>query len=156
MREQFEEFRQDTPARFIVPEFSPGRLLEMSCLDPNRCSCLRYAGVEQLPKGWQLTPEDAEYRACRKDPINRLGPLRCSPNNKEQNLQDKEESLQDEEEDLQDEQKRIESHTAGVLTMPQMKYHSVLNHVLPGADACKCATEVGLGSFPNCVQIPVI
>jgi hypothetical protein len=55
IHQQLQQFRRGT-AEFIVPEFYPGRLIEMNCFDPNRCSCLRYAGVEQLPKGWKLTP----------------------------------------------------------------------------------------------------
>jgi hypothetical protein len=114
LRQQLEEFRQKTPAKNIVPEFSPGRLIEMECFDPNRCSCLRYAGIEQLPKGWQLTHRDSEFRvACRKDPSNGLGPLRLY----------RQKSLQDEQEGLQ-EQKRIESHKVVLGTAGTFDYGS--------------------------------
>ena len=108
---QFKQFRKGA-AEFIAPEFYPGRLLEMNCFDPNRCSCLRYAGIDQLPKGWQLTPhqdpeflpcmrtfdyyQDFGHLACRRYPSSRLGPLRSF----EMNEQDS----------LQGEQKRFESH----------------------------------------------
>ncbi len=75
LRQQLGQFREGV-AEFIAPEFPPGRLMEMNCFDPNRCSCLRYAGMEQLPRGWQLTHRlDGGFMACRKDPDNRLGPL---------------------------------------------------------------------------------
>jgi hypothetical protein len=116
MRQQLRQFRQGT-AEFIVPEIYPGRLLEMNCFDPNRCSCLRYTGVEQLPKGWQLTPcqefeflaglrtltrcSEFEHLACRRRPSSRLGSLRSFENNKEESLH---------------EQLRTESHYIGVQT----------------------------------------
>jgi hypothetical protein len=125
IREQLKQFRQGT-AEFIVPEFSPGRLIEMHCFDPNRCSCLRYAGVEQLPKGWQLTPdqgpeflackrqlyvnEEFEHLACRRYPSSRLGPLRSFQINQQ--------------ESLQGEQKRIESHFTATQTTGTIRHGS--------------------------------
>ena len=81
IRQELEKFRQGA-AEYIAPEFSPGRLTEMNCFDPNRCSCLRYAGVEQLPHGWQLTPCQGIQVACREDPSNNiLWPLRSFQDN---------------------------------------------------------------------------
>lgn len=107
--QQLVQFRQGT-AQYIIPEFSPGRLLEMNCFDPNRCACLHYTGIEQLPKGWQLTPQESESGACRKYPNSRLGPLRSFRNNKQ--------------ESLQGEEKRIESHVAEVHTTGTINYGS--------------------------------
>ena len=53
LRQQLEGFRKGA-AEFIAPESTLGRLGEMNCFDPNRCRCLYYAGMEQLPRGWQL------------------------------------------------------------------------------------------------------
>jgi hypothetical protein len=103
IRQQLEQFRQGV-AKYIAPAISPGRLIEMSCFDPNRCSCLRYAWLEQLPDGWQLTPrQDPVLLACRMYPRNRLRPLRSSQMTEQEGLH------------LQSEQNWIEYHRAGVL-----------------------------------------
>lgn len=103
IRQQLEQFRQGV-AKYIAPEISPGRLIEMSCFDPNRCSCLRYAGLEQLPDGWQLTPrQDPVLLACRMYPRNRLRPLRSSQMTEQGGLH------------LQSEQNYVEYHRSGVL-----------------------------------------
>lgn len=109
IHQQLVEFRQGT-AQYILPEFSPGRLLEMNCFDPNRCDCLCYEGVEKLPKGWQLTSQEPKFGACRKYPDRRLGPLRYSSNNKQ--------------ESLQYERNWIDSHAAQVETAGTIGYGS--------------------------------
>ncbi len=88
LRQQLEQFRQGR-AEFVAPEFPPGRLTEMNCFDPNRCSCLRYAGMEQLPRGWQLTQHLLRFSACRQNTDNRLGPLLAVPDDKQQSSNDK-------------------------------------------------------------------
>ncbi|KAH8680552.1 hypothetical protein BX600DRAFT_444671, partial [Xylariales sp. PMI_506] len=61
-------------AEHIVPELPPGRLPEMICFDPNRCSCLHYPGSEQLGRGWLLTPiQNIRFATCRADPMHELG-----------------------------------------------------------------------------------
>lgn len=98
IRQKLEEFRRNTPAKYLLPEVSPGHLIEMQTFDPNRCSCLRYAGIEQLPKGWQLTRRDSRT-ACRDDPSNGLGPLRLYRPENLLHYNDK---------------KRVENHVVGV------------------------------------------
>ncbi|KAI1499201.1 hypothetical protein F5X99DRAFT_411368 [Biscogniauxia marginata] len=72
MRQHLKRFRPGT-AEYIAPEFPSGRLPEMNCFDPNRCCCLHYAGLEELPGSWQLVPvKDINYLTCRKHPARRL------------------------------------------------------------------------------------
>jgi hypothetical protein len=60
----------------------------MNCFDPNRCSCLRFAGVDKLPNGWQLTPrQEPVLLTCRMYPRNRLRPFRSSQTKKQESLQ---------------------------------------------------------------------
>ncbi|KAI0019214.1 hypothetical protein F4780DRAFT_780594 [Xylariomycetidae sp. FL0641] len=54
IREKLEELRQGV-AEYTIPEFPPGRLIEMSCFDPNRCQCLYYPGQEALLNRWPLS-----------------------------------------------------------------------------------------------------
>lgn len=70
MRQLLQKFRKTSPAEFIAPELQPGRLMEMQCFDPNRCSCLHYKGSELLPAHkWQVTPSgDAQQALCRVSP----------------------------------------------------------------------------------------
>lgn len=104
IRQELQKFRLGV-AEYLAPEFPPGRLLEMNCFDPNRCSCLHYTGVEQLPYSWQLTPPQDYFRACRRDPKhNGLRPLRPFQNIEQKSPQ------------VQQVQARIESHIVGVQT----------------------------------------
>jgi hypothetical protein len=64
-------------SKYLAPEFLPGRLTEMNCFDPNRCSCLRYAGRERIPGGWRLTHQSADLLACRERPQCGLEALRA-------------------------------------------------------------------------------
>ncbi|KAJ0109972.1 hypothetical protein J7T55_014774 [Diaporthe amygdali] len=72
MRQRLEQFRRGSPAEFIAPQLLPGRLMEMQCFDPNRCSCLQYSGSDLLPgHKWQLSPPGQSQQAiCRTDPSN--------------------------------------------------------------------------------------
>lgn len=61
-------------AEHIAPELPPGRLPEMLCFDPNRCSCLSYPGNEQLGRGWSLMPiQNIKFPTCRTDATQKLG-----------------------------------------------------------------------------------
>ncbi|KAI1076570.1 hypothetical protein F5B20DRAFT_594033 [Whalleya microplaca] len=74
LRSQFEQFRSGV-AQFIAPERYPGRIPEMNCFDPHRCSCLDYPGLEQLSsRSWALKPLQDHHDAptCRSDPARRL------------------------------------------------------------------------------------
>jgi hypothetical protein len=78
LRRYLEHLRQGA-AEFIAPEFPPGRLTEMNCFDPNRCCCLRLAGVEELPYGWQLAPlQELKRSNCREHPEHLLRALHPS------------------------------------------------------------------------------
>lgn len=72
MRQRLEQFRRGSPAGFIAPQLRPGRLMEMQCFDPNRCSCLQYSGSDLLPgHKWQMSPHGQSQQAiCRTDPSN--------------------------------------------------------------------------------------
>lgn len=87
MHKCFEQFRGGV-AGHIAPEMPPGRIIEMSCFDPNRCSCLHYPGANILPSNWELTPpneigrpEDMKYRTCRIHAVSRLKLLQPLQNN---------------------------------------------------------------------------
>jgi hypothetical protein len=87
LRRQVEQLRRDA-AEFIAPEFPPGRLTEMNCFDPNRCSCLHFAGREQLPRGWQLVSSQGLRRpSCRKNLEHLLQALRPSQESARENSQ---------------------------------------------------------------------
>lgn len=76
VRRRFEVSRRGA-AEFIAPQMGPGHLPEMNCLDPNRCSCLHYPGMDQLPHGWRSPPPTAlEEECCRRHPQYRLSALR--------------------------------------------------------------------------------
>ena len=64
---KLEEFRKGTPAEYLAPLLSGGKLPEMQCFDPNRCSCLYYEGAEKLLGGcvepMTYTAADEGHRA---------------------------------------------------------------------------------------------
>jgi hypothetical protein len=140
MCQELRQFRKGA-AEFILPEFTPGHLIEMNCFDPNRCSCLRYAGPEQLPKGWKLAPDkvsdflpyttkkttliDMQHPACRSHPGHRLSALRAFEPDKQ--------------EGLQSEQKRIETHFISIPT--------------PGDSSLVILEIVSCPAQSRCVQI---
>ena len=62
----------------------------MKCFDLNRCSCFRYAGLENLPMGWQLTPQESEFRAQRRFASSRVATLRSSQNIQQESRQSEE------------------------------------------------------------------
>ncbi|CAG9975501.1 unnamed protein product [Clonostachys byssicola] len=72
---QLEEFRKGV-AEFIAPKLPPGRLPEMSCFDPNRCDCLYFEGMEQLPDWPRPLPDALKMDSCRAQPESRLTALR--------------------------------------------------------------------------------
>lgn len=81
LRGYMEEFRKGA-AEFIAPGLPPGRLIEMNCFDPNRCSCLHYSGSEKLPHGWRLTPlEEIRHPSCRTYPDRQLTALKTLQRN---------------------------------------------------------------------------
>lgn len=61
-------------AEHVAQELPPGRLPEMSCLDPNRCDCLHYSNKDELHRGWPLMlPSDIPFPTCRADSQQKLG-----------------------------------------------------------------------------------
>ncbi|KAK6076892.1 hypothetical protein SCUP234_06961 [Seiridium cupressi] len=76
MQKQLEKLRLGA-AEFIAPAVGPGRLMEMSCFDPNKCACLRYSGSEHLSQQWQLTPlQEIGGLTCCSEPDLRLAALK--------------------------------------------------------------------------------
>lgn len=135
--QELKRFRHGT-AEFIVPEIYPGRRLEMNCFDPNRCSCLHYAGVEQLPKGWELIPsQELELRARSKISLHHREldqlALRRHIGNRLRCLR----SLEEAKEESPYEKARIESHEITVQTAGTINQGSsrVVIHAEP------CPTE---------------
>ena len=64
LRRQIHRLRKGV-AEYIAPEMSPGRLPEMTCFDPNSCSCLHFDGQEKL-RGWKMPcAEDLILPSCR-------------------------------------------------------------------------------------------
>ncbi|CAG9949761.1 unnamed protein product [Clonostachys rosea f. rosea IK726] len=72
---QLGQFRKGV-AQFIAPRLPPGRLPEMSCFDPNRCDCLYFEGMDQLPDWPGPLPSDLKIDSCRTHPELRLTALR--------------------------------------------------------------------------------
>lgn len=64
LRKQLEVLRQGC-AEFIEAVMAPGRIPEMNCFDPNRCSCLVLQGRENL-KPWAMPhPSHLTQPSCR-------------------------------------------------------------------------------------------
>lgn len=93
MHKYLGQFRSGV-AEHIAPEMPPGRIIEMSCFEPNRCSCLHYPGANILPGNWALTPpheigrpgdigrpRGIKYRTCRIHTVCRLKLLQPLQNN---------------------------------------------------------------------------
>ncbi|CAH0050848.1 unnamed protein product [Clonostachys solani] len=72
---QLGQFRKGV-AQFIAPKLPPGRLPEMGCFDPNRCDCLDFEGMEQLPDWPRPMPDALKIDSCRADPEFSLRALR--------------------------------------------------------------------------------
>lgn len=66
LRKQLQESRKGV-AEFIAPEMAPGRLPEMNCFDPNRCSCLHLEGSEHLRRWGRPLVGDLRLPSCRRD-----------------------------------------------------------------------------------------
>lgn len=73
--EQLGEFRKGV-AQIIAPRLPLGRLPEMSCFGPNRCDCLYFEGMEQLPDWPRPSPNALKMDSCRAYPEARLKALR--------------------------------------------------------------------------------
>jgi hypothetical protein len=73
IHEKIEQDLRPGAAEYIAPVLPPGRLPEMLCFDPNRCSCLKYPGSEQLGSGWSLmASQNITFPTCRVDSTKRL------------------------------------------------------------------------------------
>ncbi|KAK3370769.1 hypothetical protein B0T24DRAFT_626979 [Lasiosphaeria ovina] len=70
LRRDLEETYQDT-SQFLISDLKAGRSAIMGYVDPNYCSCIRYAGSDKLD--WQLSPIRQGAKSCRSDVSLSLG-----------------------------------------------------------------------------------
>ncbi|KAK3687461.1 hypothetical protein B0T22DRAFT_510139 [Podospora appendiculata] len=83
LRQKTQQLRAgNVAAEYTSPEYHPGILLELRCVDPNRCRCLRYVGSDTLSH-WPLTAPETFNESCRVNGGRFLEPL-VSPDMKKQ------------------------------------------------------------------------